>query len=235
MAPLLKICIVEDNDDLRESLVEVLEGLGHSVVGLSCAEDLDDAPANESFELLIADLNLPGEDGLALVGRLKRAQPGLRVIVMSTRTAVRDRVRGYDVGADLYLPKPVEEEEFLAAVRSMARQIRSQAVRVADEDKAHVMLDARTMQLRGQSGEALLTPVEVALLSALARAPGQRLEHWQLLATAGLDLDDEASKANLAVKMTRLRGKFDQVGCQGVALKSLRGSGYQLCVALEIR
>lgn len=57
----LSICIVEDNDDLRESLAEVLKSLGHIVVGLACAEDLDDAPAGDPFELMILDLNLPGE------------------------------------------------------------------------------------------------------------------------------------------------------------------------------
>jgi DNA-binding response OmpR family regulator len=236
MDALLSICIVEDNDDLRDSLVEVLEELGHTVVAFSCAEALSDSWANDGIELLIADLNLPGEDGLTMVSRLKRAQPTLRVIMMSTRTAIGDRVRGYDIGADIYLPKPVDKRELLAAVRSLARQLRSDAQSSAgDGEGAPLQVDTRTLQLRGPKGETPLVAVEVALLSALARAPGQRLEYWQLLEIIGLDLDNEASRSTLAVKMTRIRGRFSQLGWQGESLKSRRGFGYQLCIPLEIR
>jgi DNA-binding response OmpR family regulator len=233
---LLNICIVEDNDDLREALVEVLEEVGHTVVAFSCAEDLTDSSAFDGFELILADLNLPGEDGLTLVGRLKRAQPTLRVIMMSTRTALGDRVRGYDVGADLYLPKPVDTRELLAAVRSIARQLRFDAHATAGDGMGGLLqVDTRTLRLRGPKGETPLNAVEIALLSALARAPGQRLEYWQLLEILGLDLDDESSRSNLAVRMTRLRGRFGQLGWRGESLRSRRGFGYQLCVPLQIR
>lgn len=231
---LLKIGVVEDNDDLRESLVEVLQGLGHLVVGFSCAEDLTDSSMPGAFQLLLLDLNLPGEDGLSLAARLKRVQPSLRVIMMTTRTAVGDRVRGYDVGADLYLAKPLAEEELLAAVRALARQIRTDAVKSAEADAALLQMDVQAMQLRGSQGVATLAAADVALLSALAQAPGQRLEHWQLMEVMGLEMGD-AGRANLAVRITRLRGRLSQVGCPGRALKSMRASGYQLCVPIEIR
>ena len=230
----LNIGIVEDNDDLRESIAEVLAGAGHSVEGFSCAEDLVVTSGSEPLELLLLDLNLPGEDGLSLAGRLRRVHPGLRVIMMTTRTAVQDRVRGYDVGADLYLTKPVAEDELLAAVRALGRQIHAEALQVASRREVLFELDARSRQLRGQGGVAMLNSAEVALLAALACAPGQRLEHWQLLEALGTEVDD-ASKANLAVRMTRLRGKLSEAGCPGTALRALRASGYQLCIAVEIR
>jgi DNA-binding response OmpR family regulator len=232
---LLRIGVVEDNEDLRDSLVELLGGLGHAAVGFSCAEELDDSAASGVFDLLVVDLNLPGEDGLSLVSRVKRVQPGLRVIMMTTRTALGDRVRGYDAGADVYLPKPVDESELLAAVRAVSRQLRSDVVKTGDDSAGLLQLDLLAMRLVGPHGEASLARVEVVLLSALARAPGQRLEHWQILELLGLDLDDDDARAGLAVRMTRLRGKLGQLGCQASALKSLRGSGYQLCVPLELR
>ncbi len=230
----LKIGIVEDNIDLLESLIEVLASHGHLATGFSCAEDLNDAALTEIFELMILDLNLPGEDGLSLAVRLKRVQPSLRVIMMSTRTAVDDRVRGYDVGADLYLSKPVAEDELLAAVRALGRSIRSDSMKSASNALDPLQLNSLTSQLRGPHGVTALNPADVVLLSALARAPGRRLEHWQLIEVMGLDVSD-ASKSNLAVRMTRLRSKLGQVGFAGDALKALRGSGYQLCVPLEIR
>jgi DNA-binding response OmpR family regulator len=232
MDPRIRIGVVEDHDDLRDTLVEVLAALGHTVVGFACAEDVDDSPAG--FDLMLVDLNLPGEDGLSLVGRLKRAQPGLRVILITARSALRDRVRGYDAGADLYLPKPVDESELLAAVRAMTRQLQADTHQAAADGDALLRLDTRTLQLRGATGMTAITAVDAALLTALARAPGQRLEHWRLMEVVGLDLDAESARSNLAVRLTRLRSKLIEVGCVTGALRSVRGSGYQLCVPLEI-
>lgn len=235
MDPRLKIGIVEDNDDLREAIVELLTRRGHTPVGFSCAEDVDDAPATELYDLFIVDLNLPGEDGLSLVGRLKRVQPGLRVIMMTSRTMLRDRVRGYDAGADLYLPKPVEEMELLAALRALGRQLRNEGLKAAADENGFLQVDARDAKLRGRLGDAQLNPDEVAIVLALARAPGQQLEYWQLIEALGLGLDDDAGRAKLAVRVTRLRSKLTQVGCPGTALRSLRGLGYQLHAAVELR
>lgn len=229
----LKIAIVEDNLDLLESLVDVMMSLGHIVTGYSSAEDLSDAGPVETFELMILDLNLPGEDGLSLASRLRRVQPSLRVIMMTTRTAVDDRVRGYDVGADLYLPKPVAEDELIAAVRALGRSIRAHSHKTADDDAMQLRLDSQALLLSGPGGATSLNHADVMLLSALARAPGQRLQYWQLIGALGMEVDD-TSKANLAVRMTRLRGKLSQAGLTGDVLRAMRGSGYQLCVPMQI-
>lgn len=233
MEKLLRIGIVEDNDDLRDSLTEVLRSLGHLVTAFTCAEDTADLTVTEAIDLMLLDLNLPGEDGLSLAARLKRVQPGLRVIMMSTRTAVDERVRGYEIGADLYLPKPVSESELIAAVRALARRIVSETREAARDRSALLQLSVQTLELRGPHSTIAVNATESALLLALARAPGQRLEFWQLLQATGEDTT-EATLANLPVRMTRLRGKLTQAGCAASALKALRSSGYQLCVDLEV-
>jgi len=172
----LRIGIVEDNDDLRNSLAEVLGSLGHLVTAFSCAEDTDDSTVAETLDLLLLDLNLPGEDGLSLAARLKRVQPRLRVVMMTTRTAVDERVRGYEMGADLYLPKPVSERELLAAVGALARQIQNDTVEDARDRSALLQLNIQTLQLSSHSATVSINAVEGALLAALARAPGQRLQ-----------------------------------------------------------
>ena len=229
----LRIGIVEDNDDLRNSLAEVLGSLGHLVTAFSCAEDTDDSTVAETLDLLLLDLNLPGEDGLSLAARLKRVQPRLRVVMMTTRTAVDERVRGYEMGADLYLPKPVSERELLAAVGALARQIQNDTVEDARDRSALLQLNIQTLQLSSHSATVSINAVEGALLAALARAPGQRLESWQLLQATGEDTS-EAALGNLPVRMTRLRGKLIQAGYPSDSLKALRNSGYQLCVNLEL-
>ena len=225
----LQIGIVEDNDDLRESLAEVLAGSGYHCAAFPSAEDLDESADAASLDLILVDLNLPGEDGLSLTTRLKHAKPRLRVIMMTTRGEISDRVRGYEVGADIYLPKPLAVSELLAAVRALGRQIGSDP----GTAETTAMLDVRSLQLFGPRQPVRLSAQEVSVLSALARAPGRKLEHWQLLELSGADAEN-AGKSNLAVRMTRLRGKLDLSGLPHDTLRALRGTGYQLCLPLEI-
>ena len=123
MATHLNIVVVEDNDDLREAIVEVLSALGHRVLGLTCAEELGDEGAQAVIDLLVVDLNLPGEDGVSLTRRLRQIQPGLRILMMTARDTVRDKVSGYEAGADMYLTKPVSIEELTAAVQSLEQRL----------------------------------------------------------------------------------------------------------------
>lgn len=229
----LTIGVVEDNDDLRDSLVELLGRQGHRVFGASSAEELADSALPLPFSLVLLDLNLPGEDGLSLAVRLKRVNPRLRVIMMTTRTSLSDRVLGYEWGADLYLPKPVAEEELLAAVHSMARQMGGDDAGAVESGGGVLLLVPHALELCGPSGTVRLNAREEALLRALAHAPGHRLEYWQLLQCLNLDLDD-SGKQTLAVTVTRLRAKLLQVGSTNHALRSLRSTGYQLCVPLRI-
>lgn len=229
----LRIGVVEDNDDLRASLAEVLQARGHAVVAYPSAEDLDGSPRAGAFELMLLDLNLPGEDGLSLAKRLKHSQPSLRVIMLTTRIALADRVNGYDAGADLYLPKPISVDELLAAVRAISRQISASLRSEAAPREGLVRLDTRKLSLQSAKGLVSLNRVDLTLLTSLARAPGQRLEHWQLIEAMDLEVGD-AALANLPVQISRLRRKLTQLGCPGDALRSLRASGYQLCITLEI-
>lgn len=233
MEKYLRIGIVEDNDALRDSLAEILGSLGHQVTVYSCAEDTSDSAVAEALDLLLLDLNLPGEDGLSLASRLKRVQPRLGVIMMTTRTAIDQRVRGYEMGADLYLPKPVSELELVAAIRALARRIQSDALEGARDHSALLQLNLQTLQLQCGTVSVSVNSVESALLSALARAPGQRLEAWQLLQSTGEETN-ETTLGNLPVRITRLRGKLVQAGCAPGAIKALRNSGYQLCVDVEL-
>lgn len=233
MKNLLRIGIVEDNDDLRGTLEDVLGSLGHQVIGFSCAEDTAESAVIETLDLMLLDLNLPGEDGLSLAARLKRVQPRLRLVMMTTRIAVADRARGYDMGADIYLPKPVSEQELLAVIKALGRQIRHDEIETAKEQSTLLVLDSRALQLKGHGATVAINSVEATLLSTLARAPGQRLESWQILEATGEDATS-ATLANLPVRMARLRGKLSRVGYPASALKALRNSGYQLCVDLEV-
>lgn len=233
MSARLNIIVVEDHDDLRDSLVELLQDKGHHTLGLSCAEDMDDKVGKVSIDLLIVDLNLPGEDGYSLTRRFRAAQPKAGIIMVTARHKLADKVQGYESGADIYLPKPVDPEELLAAVNAVARKLPSQQGHTADEAQAALTLHALGMKLEGPLGVEKLNDNEVVIVSALARAPGQRLEAWQLLQTLGQSMDD-SSKSSLEVRIVRLRKKMVQVGAEKGCISNVRNVGYQLCTPVAI-
>lgn len=122
--PTLDILVVEDHDGLRETTVLALQGMGHRALGAAGGRELDAALEGFRPDLLLLDLNLPGEDGLSIARRMRAARPGLGIILVTVREQVQDRVEGYGSGADLYLTKPTSLEELTAAIAALARRLR---------------------------------------------------------------------------------------------------------------
>lgn len=226
----LNILVVEDHELSRHALLTLLEHAGHRAVGVDCAEAVDDEGAQASPDLLIVDLNLPGESGLALTKRLRAAHPQLGVILMSSDSTPADRVAGFKGGVDIYLSKPVESSELLAAIESLARRLHG--VDMAS-DATSVFLDQGRLRLTGESGSVKLTPSEVLMLRALAVAAGQRLENWQLIELLRKE-PGSYNKAALEVRMVRLRNKLHRVSSQELCLIAIRGIGYQLCLSVRV-
>ena len=184
-------------------------------------------------DVLIVDLNLPGEDGLSLVARLKKVHPRLRIIMMTTRSKIKDRVIGYDTGADIYLTKPIMEEELIATLNALARQIDASKNTLDYVGEDFLLICPKKLTIRGPQGVLSITNSEAGLLLALAAAPKQTLEHWQLLEALDLNVDSNGKTA-LAVRVTRLRSKLIQIGFNISSIKSLRRSGYKLCIQVSI-
>ena len=229
MAPFLNIIVVEDHDSLREVTVALLNAHGHQALGLANAEAVDDEAGGRVADLYIIDLNLPGEDGISLSRRIRRANAGVGIIMVTARVLSEDKVEGYASGADIYLPKPVGPDELLAAIDALARRVKAPAPAPA----VSMTLDQQRLMLRGPLLELHLASAEVTLLRALTIAPGQRLAYWQLNEALG-QLPDELNKASLEVRIVRLRKKIIQASGDDAALKSIRGHGYQLCVPLSL-
>lgn len=230
MVAKLNIVVVEDNDDLRELTCQVLSQDGHHVTGLACAEELEDIAGGEPADIFLIDLNLPGEDGISLSQRIRKAQPLVGIIIISARTDLDDKVTGYDSGADWYISKPVVFAELSAAIKSFAR--RRHAAK-QDQAKLRTVLSLNKLDLLGPIDEIKLTPTEAKMLTAFARAPTGKLETWQIAEMLGV-IADETMKASIAVRITRLRKKLIDVGAEGFVIESIRNVGYQLLLHIEI-
>ena len=228
MSSPLNIVVVEDHDALRDVTVEALTQRGHNVRGVDCAEAIPEESNASPIDLMVIDLNLPGEDGISLAARIRAAQPDIGIIMVTARNRDRDKVAGYHNGADIYLTKPTSVDELIAAVHALTRRIKP------DDLSAHdFILRMSALTLQGPQGKTLLSTHETAMLAAFVRAKDQQLETWQLIALTNKAVN-EASKKALEVQIVRLRKKLLQCGAEEPTFKSIRGQGYHLCLKLAL-
>jgi len=223
----LNIVVVEDHDALREVTVEALCNMRHNAIGVDCAEALADEIGAFPIDLLVVDLNLPGEDGISLARRLRSVQPDVGIIMVTARNQISEKLSGYESGADLYLTKPTSLEELGAAVGALARRLKR-----SEQARPGFVLNRAGLVLQGPRDSVGLSAHEAAMLSALMRAPGNRLESWQLIELSGKE--EEVSKHTLEVRIDRLRKKLVQAGAADQPIKAVRGLGYQLCVKVML-
>jgi len=226
----LNILVVEDHDPLRAVTVEVLRMQGHVVMEAASAEALDELSPDRRFDVAVLDLNLPGEDGFSLAARLRKACPGIGIVMVTVRHALDDKLTAYQQGADVYLTKPTDPAELCAVVEAMQRRfVRDVA---PDEAGAGLCLDVGKARFSGDTSLSLRMP-EARVLQALVLAPQGFLEHWQLLQILAKPVDEQG-KAQLEVLVSRLRSKLHQLGAQAPAVRAERGRGYRLCVEVRL-
>ena len=222
----LKIALVEDNDDLRDLLLRDISRAGYDVQGAGCADDLDDLAATMTFDVLILDINLPGENGFDIARRYKQANPDVFIVMLTARVGTDDKITGYGSGADMYLTKPVSSAELMAAIGSVCRRLQKPS------SNAEIMLNVREMLLTGDASVEL-NRQETVMLKALIESSNGNLPYYRLLELCGEEVN-ATSKATLEVRIVRLRKKLGDVGVEGKSIRAIRGEGYQLLQRIRI-
>lgn len=222
----LNIALVEDNDDLRDLLLRDLIEAKYTVLGASCSEELDKLSAENTFNLIVLDLNLPGESGIDIARRYKKSNPNIYIIMLTARTRLEERVEGYSAGADIYLLKPVTSKELLAAIGSIYRRFTDQKL------NWEASLNLRDLVLTG-SRPISLNRHEATILKSLCESENRQLPYFRLLEYLGEGVT-EVSKATLEVRIVRLRKKMEEIGLDRKAIKAMRGEGYQLLCKIQV-
>tara|TARA_B110000503_G_C7092601_1_gene390087 strand:- start:52 stop:765 length:714 start_codon:yes stop_codon:yes gene_type:complete len=223
----LKIALVEDHDNLREVLANYLIFQGHVVLQATDADDLDEILATHEVEIVVLDLNLPGENGLSIAKRLKVVRPHLFIIMLTARQSPEDRLKGYEHGADVYISKPSSALELSAVIDSYEKRLQ------AGPQKEHTLkLSVKRQVLIGQNVISL-NSIELTLLKALSQATDQQLESFKLISLFDDTLNTK-SKSALEVHITRLRKKMIEVGAEAPAIRSIRNFGYKLVQTVTI-
>jgi two-component system copper resistance phosphate regulon response regulator CusR len=218
----MNLLLVEDSERLRSMLQRGLTEAGFTVDAAVDGAQARGFLATYEYELVVLDLMLPKVDGLTVLRELvvRRVRP--RVLVLSARDRVRDRVEALDIGADDYLIKPFDFDELLARLHALAR--RPKEARPALIEIGELRIDMRAKKAFAQDGALQLTPREFALLSLLARHRGRVFSRAEILErTAGSD--STASDRSVEVLVFGLRHKLARASL-GALVETRRGSGY---------
>ncbi|MDH6266728.1 two-component system OmpR family response regulator [Rhizobium sp. SG_E_25_P2] len=219
-----KVIIVEDDIELRESLIDYLTQCGHDLQGAGSAIEFYQTLSREEFDVVILDVNLPHYDGLSVAAHLSESSDAA-IIVMTVQGAIADRVRGYKAGADLYMVKPVDCEELAAAVVALSKK-RRKSDRAPEPGGGVWRLHLSEFQLTAPSGRCVdLTRNEVRvmeLVSAQAGAIVSRGDLMQFISKGSIDPDSRA----LDAAISRLRSKV-QAECQAtLPLQTVQNAGF---------
>ncbi len=218
----MRILIIEDDAVLADGLTRSLRQAGYAADCAGNGELADQALSNESYDVVILDLGLPGMDGLEVLRRLRARKSSVPVLILTARDALDDRVKGLDLGADDYMVKPFDTPELEARIRALLR--RGQAGSSGELCIGELSFDvaSRCARISGQILE--LSPRELSLLEVLMRRAGKVVGKEQLLEHL-YTWDEEATSNAIEVLMHRLRRKLDQYG---ITIRTVRGLGYML-------
>lgn len=227
-----RVVIVEDSQALNELLCDTLRHVGYQVEGFFDAESLSEYAQLKDTDVMLLDVQLPGESGLQVAKRLRKLMPAMGIIILTTRTSNQNRIEGYDSGADYYLPKPISPKELVDAVSSLIRR-KQKAVSDDGSGKERCTLSRFNYTLSFGERAVKLSGSEVAILVALSSAPDKQLEHWQLMDLLGKE-SGLVTRASLDVRIYRLRGRLAELAFDQNPIFSVRGIGYKLGLELEI-
>ncbi|MCH9670141.1 MAG: response regulator [Gammaproteobacteria bacterium] len=225
------IAVVDDEPDIRETMREYLQLRGYRV---SCADGGDavrELFAEDPADLVLLDISMPGEDGLS-IARYLRDNFNPAIIMVTAAGEVVDRIVGLEMGADDYLPKPVDLRELLARIKAVLRRASADSASAEAELAAHevqfgqCVLNLDAHQLTDAQGEIIsITAMEFDLLKAFAENAGRVLSRDRLLEIAH-SRDWEPFDRSIDIRVARLRRKVERNPSKPQVIKTVRGAGY---------
>jgi two-component system, OmpR family, response regulator len=232
------ILVVDDDPQIRALLEEYLKENALRVSVVASGKEMSQILAAEAIDLVILDLRLAGEDGMA-IARTLRDSSAIPIVMLTGVRDEADRVMGLELGADDYLTKPFSPRELLARIRTVLRRTKGAALAQARERQvrayrfAEFELNLRTRRLQRDGRPIELTNGEFNLLAALLGAPQRVLTRDQLLEASRV-YDNEVYDRSIDVQVARLRPKIEADPSQPRFIVTERGVGYTFNCAVEV-
>lgn len=245
-----KILLVDDDQELRDLLTDRLRAYEFAPTAVSCGADMFAALMHETYDLILLDIMLPGEDGLALCRRLRAtgtACADIPIIFLTALKDTTDRVVGLEIGGDDYLPKPFETRELVARIRALLRRTRGRQAGQSSADPLRSgdgkgaaswrfglwKLNALARHLIDQDGVVVqLSAAEYRLLMLFLEHPQQVLSRERIMECMS-ERQAEIYDRSIDVQISRLRSKLRDKGRNSELIRTMRGDGYMLTVHVQ--
>jgi len=238
----VRIALVEDDQDLRQSTEEYLALAGYRVWGAGSAEAFYRRFAADPVDVVVLDIGLPGEDGLGVAALLK-SNPHVAIIILSARDGLGDRLSGLRAGADRYLVKPVNLAELAANIDAVTKRLASSDARpalelprpVLSQSDSQWQLNLQSWRLTAPSGKTLLlTAREFSLLHRLIKVQGQAVPKKELAEEIfGQRIANAADRLNVLI--TRLRKKAADALGDPLPIKTAHQIGYAFTAPAHLK
>jgi len=215
----MRLLLLEDDPETASALERGLLHEGHEVVVAADAPTALELVGHQPFDVAILDVMVPGGSGYDVLERIRGSVLKSRVLMLTARGSVRDRVKGLDRGSDDYLVKPFSFAELSARVRALGRRGEATELRLGE---LRLLLSTRLAFVGEEPLD--LTPTEFGLLSTLVRAQGQTVSRSELLREVW-SYDFDPGTNLIEVHVNRLRRKLESCGLAGL-IRTIRSQGY---------
>ena len=216
------ILVADDDRNTRRYMQAVLEDAHYTVTTAKDGAEAMDILGREHIDLIVLDVMMPEMDGYELTRELRETQDNIPILMVSARQLPTDKKKGFLVGTDDYMTKPVDEEEMLLRIRALLRR-----AKIVSEQKiviGDVVLDYNSMTVTGHGKTQELPQKEFLLLYKLLSYPGQIFTRIQLMDEIW-GVDSDTGWETVTVHIGRLRKRF--AGWEEFEIISVRGLGYK--------
>lgn len=221
----MRVLLIEDDGALGLALFEFLTRQGYAVDWLQEGDNVPGVAAQQVYDLLILDLNLPGVDGLDVLRTLQEQGTSIPTLILTARDGVHDRVAGLDAGADDYVTKPFDLAELAARVRAFARRGSGQTQPFVQAGP--LVFDPVGREVRCNGQHIPLSVREVSVLEMLMARAGRVVTKKQIIDSLSA-WDADFSENAVEVYIYRLRRRLEETS---VSIQTVRGFGYLLEVS----
>lgn len=222
---MFKILVVEDDRDLNRSVCTFLNHSGYEAVGCLGAEEAYDAMYETVFDLIISDIMMPRIDGFEFAKTVRTLNEDIPILFMTARDDFASKQRGYRVGIDDYMVKPIDLDELFLRIGALLRRSKIASSRRIEVGNFVMDADEHTAYLDGE--EIPMTTREFSLLYKLLSYPKKTFTRTQLM-DEFWDVDTCAGTRTVDVYMTKLRAKL--TGCSSFEIVTVHGLGYKAVI-----
>ena len=222
---MFKILVVEDDKDLNKTVCSFLNHSGYEAVGCLSANEAYDALYETMFDLIISDIMMPGTDGFEFARTVRTQNENIPILFMTARDDMASKQRGFRIGVDDYMVKPIDLDELFLRIGALLRRAKIAASRKLEIGSFVMDADEHTAYLNDE--EIPMTNREFSIIYKLLSYPKKTFTRMQLM-DEFWDVDTETTPRAVDVYMTKLRGKL--ANCEDFEIVTVHGLGYKAVI-----